>query len=43
VMSPHRAGFIENSLPHLDGAIENIISLAHGKKLNGLVDISKGF
>jgi phosphoglycerate dehydrogenase-like enzyme len=43
VMSPHRAGFIEDSLPHLDGAIDNIIALAKGKKLTGIVDITKGF
>ena len=43
LMSPHRAGFIENSLPHLDGAIENIIALMKGKKLTGIVDTSKGF
>lgn len=43
IMSPHRAGFIEDSLPHLDGAIENIIALAKGKKLAGIVDINKGF
>ena len=43
VMSPHRAGFIEDSLPHLDGAIENIIALVNGKKLTGIVDTSKGF
>lgn len=43
IMSPHRAGFIEDSLPHLDGAIENIIALAKGQKLTGIVDTSKGF
>lgn len=43
VMSPHRAGFIEDSLPHLDGAIENIIALNKGEKLTGIVDTSKGF
>ena len=43
LMSPHRAGFIEGSLPHLDGAIENIIALAKGKRLKGIVDTSKGF
>lgn len=43
VMSPHRAGFIEDSLPHLDGAIENIIALAKGQILTGIVDTSKGF
>lgn len=43
LMSPHRAGFIEDCLPHLDGAIENIIALANGQKLSGIVDITKGF
>lgn len=43
VMSPHRAGFIEDSLPHLDGAIENIIALARGEKLSGIVDPRKGY
>lgn len=43
LMSPHRAGFIEDCLPHLDGAIENIIALSKGEKLVGVVDTSKGF
>lgn len=43
LMSPHRAGFIEDALPHLDGAIENIVALAKGEKLTGVVDVSKGF
>ena len=43
LMSPHRAGFIENSLPHLDGAIDNIIALVKGKELTGIVDINKGY
>lgn len=43
LMSPHRAGFIEDSLPHLDGAIENIIALSKGQRLNGIVDKIKGF
>lgn len=43
IMSPHRAGFIEDSLPHLDGAIENLIALARGERLVGVVDTSKGF
>lgn len=43
LMSPHRAGFVENSLPHLDGAIDNIIALAKGKELTGIVDKNKGF
>ena len=38
VMSPHRAGFVENSLPHLDGAVENISALILGKPLQNLVD-----
>ncbi len=43
LMSPHRAGFIENSLPHLDGAIENLIALCNGEKLMGIVDVNRGF
>lgn len=43
LMSPHRAGFIENSLPHLDGAIDNIISLFKGEELTGIVDVNKGY
>lgn len=43
LMSPHRAGFVEGSLPHLDGAIENIIALSRGEKLNGVVDVNRGF
>ena len=43
LMSPHRAGFVEDCLPHLDGAIDNIIALAKGKKLTGLVDVERGF
>ena len=43
LMSPHRAGFIEDCLPHLDGAIENILALEKGGKLMGVVDTSKGF
>ena len=43
LMSPHRAGFVEGSLPHLDGAIANIIALAEGEKLTGIVDTRKGF
>lgn len=43
LMSPHRAGFVENSLPHLDGAVENIIALVRGDQLTGIVDVSKGF
>ncbi len=38
VLSPHRAGFVENSLPHLDGAIENISALILGQPLRNLVD-----
>ena len=43
VMSPHRAGFIEGSLPHLDGAVENIAALIRGEALQNLVDRSKAY
>ena len=43
LMSPHRAGFIEDCLPHLDGAIDNIIALPRGEKLSGVVDVKKEY
>lgn len=43
LLSPHRAGYIEDGLPHLDGAIANIIALVKGGQVNDIVDISKGF
>ncbi|MEY8481204.1 2-hydroxyacid dehydrogenase [Lachnospiraceae bacterium 48-21] len=43
LLSPHRAGFVEGSLPHLDGAVENIIALVKGRELNGAVDIRRGY
>ena len=38
ILSPHRAGFVEGCFPHLDGAVENIINLCHGKDLKCVVD-----
>ena len=43
LMSPHRAGFVEDALPHLDGAIRNLIALVNGEPLTGLVDKRKKF
>lgn len=43
VMSPHRAGFVEGCLPHLDGAIENIVALERREKLCGIVNIHNGY
>ena len=43
VMSPHRAGFIEGCLPHLDGAIENIAALILDQPLQNLVDRQKAY
>lgn len=43
VMSPHRAGFIENSLPHLDGAIDNIIRMVMGEELIGKVNVNNEY
>jgi phosphoglycerate dehydrogenase-like enzyme len=39
VLSPHRAGFVEGALPHLDDAIINIANLAQGKRLINIVDL----
>ena len=43
VMSPHRAGFVEECFPHLDGAIDNIIRLSNSSELTCLVDIKRGY
>lgn len=43
VMSPHRAGFVEGSLPHLDGAIENIVNVVCGKQLCNMVNMDNKF
>lgn len=43
VLSPHRAGFVENCFPHLDGAIENIANLILDKPLQNLVDVQKKY
>ena len=43
VMSPHRAGFVENCFPHLDGAIENIVNIYKRKKLQGIIDIQNQY
>lgn len=43
VLSPHRAGFVEGSLPHLDGAVKNVIALEFGRPLTSIVGTEKGF
>lgn len=43
VMSPHRAGFVEGCLPHLDGAIDNVIRLICGQPLVGAVDVKQQY
>ena len=43
IFSPHRAGFVEGELPHLDGAIENIIRLIRGQDLLCKVDVSRQY
>lgn len=43
VFSPHRAGFVEGELPHLDGAIANIISLCNDLPLEGIVNKVKRY
>lgn len=39
IMSPHRAGFVEGCLPHLDEAIVNLANLIQGKDLINRVDV----
>ncbi len=43
VMSPHRAGFVDGSLPHLDGAVENIAALIQGRPLQCIVDRNRAY
>ena len=43
IMSPHRAGFLEGCLPHLDGAISNLISLENEEALECIVDVIKKY
>ncbi len=43
ILSPHRAGFVEDCLPHLDEAILNIANLIQGKGLINIVDITRHY
>lgn len=43
VLSPHRAGFISDSFPHLDDAIENLNRFYEGKELINIVSFEKRF
>lgn len=43
VMSPHRAGFVEGCLPHLDEAIVNLANMMQGKDLINRVDIKNHY
>lgn len=43
VLSPHRAGFTRDSLPHLDGAADNLNRLAAGLPPENVVDLDRGY
>jgi phosphoglycerate dehydrogenase-like enzyme len=43
IMSPHRAGYQEGVLPHLDDAIVNIANLIEGRALINRVDVCAGY
>lgn len=43
VMSPHRAGFGKNLLPHMDDAIENINRYASRQELINVIDLEKTY
>lgn len=43
VLSPHRAGFAEGTLPHLGDVIANLNHLAAGEPLLNQVDVHAGF
>lgn len=40
VLSPHRAGFVEGSFPHLDDAIENLNRCYQGKELINVISLT---
>jgi phosphoglycerate dehydrogenase-like enzyme len=45
VVSPHRGGFAAGGLPHLDGAVVNLLKVAEGRfdEILGKIDFSKGY
>ncbi len=43
VLSPHRAGYITGSYPHLDDAIENLNRYSLGKSLINVISLTKGY
>ncbi len=43
VLSPHRAGFSENSLPHLDDVVSNLARLINGEKLINIVTVENKY
>jgi len=43
IMSPHRAGFVEDCLPHLDDVIVNLAHFIKGESLINKVDVKKMF
>lgn len=43
VMSPHRAGFIEGALPHLDDAVKNIANMIDGKEFINVVSLQQKY
>lgn len=43
ILSPHRAGFVEGKLPHLDGAIENIVHFCRGEQPNYVVSVTEQY
>jgi len=43
VLSPYRAGYINNQSPHLDGVIDNLLMFEKYGKVNNKVDYYKGY
>ena len=43
VLSPHRAGFSENSLPHLDDVVVNLSNLIQGRPLINVVKMEEQY
>ncbi len=43
IFSPHRTGFVKDSLPHLDDSIIDISNLVEGKPLINIVNLSERY
>ena len=43
VLSPYRAGYVENMSPHLKDVVSNLIAYAKNEKINNIVNLDIGY